>query len=298
MMRPLFYLFFPAWLTAQSLALTFDDGPKLAATPLLSATARNTALLKHLTSRQIQGMFFVTLKNGTNQPEGLALAKTLGAGGQLLANHTVNHPDFNAEATSLEALQQEVMGCDTVLRTLPGFRAYFRFPYLREGATESKREGIRTFLRAQGYRIGYVSIDTCDWLIDGKLQSKLEKDPGTNLKSWRNLYLGHLWERAQAYDRLARRIYGREIPHVLLLHHNLLNALFLGDVIDLFQAKGWRIVSPEMALTDVAYQVEPQVLPVDGSVLESSAKALGIPLKPFFQGVRSERKIGEEADKI
>jgi len=298
MMKSFFILSLSAFLSAQSVAFTFDDGPKVAATPLLDPVSRNAAILNHLTSRGVQGMFFVTLKNGTNHPEGLALAKTLGEGGQLLANHTVNHPDFNAEATALETFQAEIQGCDAVIRTLPGFRAYFRFPYLREGATEAKREGIRTYLRAQHYRIGYVSIDTCDWLIDAKLQTKLEQNPALDLSPWRALYLSHLWERAQVYDRLAKGIYGREIPHVLLLHHNLLNALFLGDVIDLFQAKGWKPVSPEAAFADPAYQVEPRVLPVDGSVLESSAQALGIPLTPFFKGMRSERRIGEEAGKL
>lgn len=298
-MTRLFIIFsLSAYLSAQSVAFTFDDGPKVAVSPLLDPVSRNGAILHHLTSHGVQGMFFVTLKNGADQPEGLAMAKTLGAGGQLLANHTISHPDFNAEATTLETFQAEIQGCDTVIRNLPGFRAYFRFPYLREGATEAKREGIRSFLRAKNYRIGYVSIDTCDWLIDAKLQTRLEQNPALDLSPWRALYLSHLWERAQVYDRLAKSIYGRDIPHVLLLHHNLLNALFLGDVIDMFQAKGWKPVSPEVAFADPAYQVEPRVLPVDGSVLESSAQALGIPLNPFFKGMRSERRIGEEAGKL
>lgn len=282
-------------LGAQSLCLTLDDGPKVSATPLLTPQARNAALLRHLQEAHLRALFFVTAGNGADRPEGLALLKALGDGGQLLANHTVSHPDFNAEGTTLAAFQAEILGCDRILATLPGYRKFLRFPYLREGATAEKRDGIRAFLKEQGYRIGYVSIDTSDWLIDDKLRAKLTADPKADLAPWRAFYLDHLWERAQVYDRLGRALYGRPIPHVLLLHHNLLNALFLGDAIALFRQRGWAVVDPDTALADPAYAVAPQVLPLDGSVLESSARALGLELRPFFKGMASERRVGEAA---
>lgn len=285
----------PAALEAQSVAFTLDDGPRLEATPMLSPEQRNTAMLRHLHQHQVQALFFVTTGNGADRPEGLALLKALSAGGQLLGNHTVSHPDFNAAGTTLQAFEAEVLGCDQVIATLPGYRKLLRFPYLREGASVEKRDGIRAFLKSKDYRIGYVSIDTSDWIIDEKLRKKLEADPKADLTPWRAFYLAHLWERAQTYERLARGTYGREIPHTLLLHHNLLNALFLGDVIAMFQAKGWRIVSPDVAFADPAYAVAPLLQRLDGSVLETTAQALGIPLGPFFKGITSERKVGEMA---
>jgi len=291
-------LLFSALLGAQSVAFTLDDGPKTETTPLLSPVARNAAILKHFQDAGVPGMFFVTLHNGTDRPEGLALLKTLAEGGQLLANHTVTHPDFNAEATSLEAFEGEVRACDQVIRTFPGYRKFMRFPYLREGATAEKRDGIRAYLKAEGYRIGYVSIDTSDWLIDAKLCAKLKQDPKADLGPWRAFYLDHLWGRAQIYRNLARGIYGREVPQVLLLHHNLLSALFLGDAMAMFKAKGWQLVSPDVAFADPAYQVAPQILPLDGSVLETTAEALGLQLEPYFKGIQSERATGEGAGKL
>lgn len=285
-------------LGAQEVALSFDDGPKLEATPLRSPQARNEALLRHLAEAKLRAAFFVTVSRGADRPEGRALLQALGDGGHLIANHTVTHPDFNAAGTSLEAFEQEVEGCDAVIRTVPGYARFLRFPYLREGATEAKRDGIRAYLRQRDYRIGYVSIDTCDWLIDQRLGEKLAKDPKADLAPWRAYYLEHLRQFSEAYRALAKGIYGREVPHVLLLHHNLLNALFLGDVIRSFRDRGWTLVAPEVAYRDPAYRVEPKVLPVDGSVLDSTAEALGIPLKPFFKGVKSERVVGEECARL
>jgi hypothetical protein len=143
-----------------------------------------------------------------------------------------------------------------------------------------------------------VSIDSSDWLIDQKLCEKLTRVPKADMAAFRTLYLDHIWEYSQIYDHLSQRIYGRQIPHVLLLHHNLLNALFLGDILNMFQTRGWKLVSPDKAFEDTAYRVEPMVLPLNGSVLESTAEALGIPLQPFFLGIHGDKTIGEAAGKI
>lgn len=285
-------------LSAQSVAITLDDGPRVAPTPLMSPAARNAAIIRQLSEHGATAMFFVTTKNGADGPEGLALLKAISDSGHLLANHTVTHPDFNADSTTLEAFQGEVEGCDRIIRRFPGYRKFLRFPYLREGATATKRDGIRAWLRGQGYHIGYVSIESSDWLIDQKLGEKLALDPKADLAPFRTLYLDHIWEYSQFYDRLSQKLYGRQLPHVLLLHHNLLNALFLGDILNMFQTRGWKLVSPDEAYEDSAYKVEPMVLPLNGSVLESTAEALGIPLKPIFQGIHGEKAIGEAAGKL
>lgn len=283
---------------AQSVALTLDDGPMTDETPLLSPEERNEAILAQLRDRDVQAIFFVTLASGADRPDGLALLERLARGGQLVANHTATHPDFNAETTTLAAFELEILRCDAVLRALPGYRRLLRFPYLREGASPAKRDGIRAFLRAHDYRIGYVSIDTSDWLIDRKLRQALAARPELDLAPWRELYLAHLWDHAQAYDRLARRLHGRDVAHVLLLHHRLLNALFLGDVIDMFRSRGWKVVSPDEAFADPAYLVEPMIPVLDGSVLESTALALGVPLAPSLAGMQSERQAGEAAERL
>lgn len=282
---------------AQRIALTLDDGPMIDATPLMSPAQRNGAMLDHLRSRGVQAMFFVTVNRGADTPEGLRLLQQLSDGGQLVGNHTVTHPDFNAARTSLDQFESEVDACDAVIRPLAGYRRFMRFPYLREGAEDAKRDGIRTFLQQRGYRIGYVSIDTSDWLIDEKLRAALRKNPKLDLAPWRALYLDHLWRHAQAYDKLAHTIYGREVPQVILLHHRLLNALFLGDVIDFFRAKGWRIVSPDEAFADPAYAVAPMLPKLDGSVLETTAQALGVPMTDL-RGMGSERQVGQAADAL
>jgi peptidoglycan/xylan/chitin deacetylase (PgdA/CDA1 family) len=273
-----------AWavpLVAQSVAVTFDDGPKLAGTPLLTPQARNAALLQALATRKLRAGLFVTVGNGADRPEGLALLKAWSEAGHLIGNHTLTHPDLNAAATTLQAYQGEVLACDAVIRTLPGYRKLFRFTFLREGNTPEKRDGMRAFLSATGYRNAPVTLDTSDWRLDAHLAKQLKARPGLDLAPYRRVYLEHLWQRAQAYRDLSRRLLGRDIPLVMLLHHNLLNALFLGDALQMFEAKGWRFADPEAAFEDAAYQLQPDRLAAGQCLLLSLARSRGEDLKAF-----------------
>jgi len=262
--------------TAQSIAFTFDDGPQLTETPALSPAARNQALLDALARHGVQATLFVTLANGADKPQGLALARAWGDAGHTLGNHSVTHPNLHDATVTLEQYQRELLDCDAVIAALPGYRKWFRFPYLREGDTPEKRDGMRTFLKAQGYRNAAVSLDTSDWRLDEKLRAVLARNPRADLRPIKAAYLGHIWQRAQAYRRLAHVLLGRDVPLVLLLHHNLINALWLDDVIELFESKGWAFTTPDQAFADPAYALPPEQLVAGQSVLLSMARSMGL----------------------
>jgi peptidoglycan-N-acetylglucosamine deacetylase len=275
---------------APSVAFTFDDGPQLHSTPLLSPAARNQALLDALARHQVTAALFVTVGNGADRPEGLALARAWGEAGHAIGNHTVSHLDLDKASVTLARYQQELLDCDAVIRALPGYQKWFRFTYLREGNTPEKRDGMRAFLKAQGYRNAYVSLDTSDWRLDELLVKRLTADPRADVSAIRQAYLAHVWQRAQAYRQLAQQLQGRDVPQVLLLHHNLINALWLGDVIEMFTARGWAITTPPQAFADPMYALQP-VSPAPGqSLLLSMARSLGL---GRFEGWR---RLVDDAD--
>ncbi|MGZ3183166.1 MAG: polysaccharide deacetylase family protein [Telluria sp.] len=261
---------------AQSVAFTFDDGPKLEATPLLTPAQRNEALLRTLARERVTAALFVTANNGAVTPEGLALARAWGEAGHMIGNHTMSHPDLNSAKVTLAQYEQEVLDCDRIIAALPGYRKWFRFPFLREGNTPEKRDGMRDFLRQQGYRNAYVSLDTSDWRLNGLLVATLKRDPQADVAPIREAYLAHLRQRALAYRALAQRLQGRDIAQVMLMHHNLINALWLGDAIAQFRQMGWAIVTPEQAFADPIYQLQPERAAAGQSLLLSMARTLGL----------------------
>jgi len=261
---------------AQSVAFTFDDGPRLAGTPRLSAQQRNAAMLAALAKHRVSAALFVTSGNGADQPEGYALARAWGEAGHAIGNHTVSHPDLDSASVTLAQYQQEVMACDALIRTMPGYQKWFRFTFLREGNTAEKRDGMRRFLPAKGYRNAYVTLDTSDWRLDDKLAGILARHPGADLAPVRRAYLAHIRQRALAYRALAHTLQGRDIPQVLLLHHNLINALWLDDIIAQFKDMGWTITTPAAAFADPVYALQPDRAEPGQSLLLSMARTLGL----------------------
>jgi peptidoglycan/xylan/chitin deacetylase (PgdA/CDA1 family) len=263
-------------LYAQSVAFTFDDGPTLSETPRLSPQARNSAMLVALAKHKVKAALFVTCGNGADRPEGLALARAWGQAGHAVANHTMTHPDLNNAKTGLAQYQQEVRDCDRIVALLPGYQKWFRYTYLREGNTPEKRDGMKAFLREHGYRNAYVTLDTSDWRLNDKLAEVLAKNPQADVEPIRQAYLSHIRQRALAYRALSQRLQGRDIAQVLLLHHNLINALWLDDVIRQFRDMGWTIVSPGEAFADPVYALDPQRNAPGQSLLISMGRSLGM----------------------
>lgn len=268
--------FFASTAQAQSVAFTFDDGPRLEATPLMSPQQRNQALLDALAAHHVQAALFVTCGFGADKPEGYALARAWGQAGHALGNHTMTHPDLNDAKLSVAQYRQEVQDCDRITSTLPGYQKWFRYTYLREGNTPEKRDGMRAFLKQSGYRNGYVSLDTSDWRLDEKLTEVLRADPKADIAPIRQAYLSHLRQRATAYRDLSRKLEGRDIPQVMLMHHNLINALWLKDAIALFVDMGWTIIPPAQAYADPVYQLQPDRPAPGQSLLLSIARTRGM----------------------
>jgi peptidoglycan-N-acetylglucosamine deacetylase len=282
--------------SAPSIAFTFDDGPHVKATPLLSPQARNQAMLDALAKHKVSAALFVTVNNGANTQEGLAFTKAWGNAGHAIANHTMSHPDLDSKAITLAQYSQEILDCDKVISTLPGYQKWFRFTYLREGNTPEKRDGMRKFLKEQNYRNAYVSLDTSDWALDDKLTTVLSKDPKADVSAIKRVYLEHIWQRAVAYRALSQKLQGRDIAQVILLHHNLINALWLDDIINMFKTKGWKINTPAEAFADPIYQLQPALSAAGQSLLLSMSRALGV---EKFDGWLRLRDDGEfELDEL
>ncbi|WP_306600794.1 polysaccharide deacetylase family protein [Geothrix sp. 21YS21S-2] len=269
-------LLFASLLQAQSIALSFDDGPAPGQKVALDAAGKNRAILAALEAAKVPSVLFVAGSRCLDDPAGRALVRAWGEAGHRIANHSYAHAYFHAKKATLEAFEADFEKNDALIRGLPGYAKWFRFPYLKEGDTAAKRDGARAFLKARGYRNGHVTIDASDWYYDQRLHARLAREPAADLAPYRRAYLDHLRDRAAYYDGLARRVLGRDVRHVLLLHHNLINALFLPDVIGMFRDLGWTFISPAEAYADPAYALEPGVLPAGESLVWSLAKEKGV----------------------
>jgi len=250
---------------SRRVAITMDD-PNTVDTPHFSPDERNRRILEQLAARRVQVMLFVCGKRIDSLP-GAQVLSEFNAAGHLLANHSYSHRNYNDPANTSEALALDIAQCEALIVRLPNFRRRFRFPFLKEGETLQKRDALREALRSRGYANGQVTIDASDWAYNDRLVARLGEDPSLDLAPFRAAYLSHMLDRARYYERLANAVTGRSIAHTLLLHHNLLNALFLGDLIDALKDEGFRVVAPEEAFADPVFASQPATIPAGESLV-------------------------------
>ena len=240
----------------------------------LTAVERNESILNTLQKNSIKAALFVIGRN-IDSDEGKQLLWPWDKAGHLIGNHTYSHRNYNAPETVVADYLQDILRAEELLKQFPRFRKYFRFPALKEGDTAAKRDTMRAFLAEHSYHVGHVTIDNSDWLIDQRLTARLKKDPDADVKPYRDFYMEHMWARAEYYDALARRVAGRPVKHTVLVHFNLLNGLFLNDLIAMFRSKGWQPIDAEEAFTDPVFSARPKVLPAGESIVWSLAKEQG-----------------------
>jgi hypothetical protein len=70
-------------------------------------------------------------------------------------------------------------------------------------------------------------------------------------------------------------VLNRPVRHTLLIHHNLLNALFLSDLLQMYTQRGWRLIDAATAFEDPIFASEPDILPAGESILWAMAKESG-----------------------
>jgi peptidoglycan/xylan/chitin deacetylase (PgdA/CDA1 family) len=282
---------------AQTVAITIDDGPNDGSTPRMSPLERNQSMLRALARHRVQAALFVTSGFGADTAQGLPLLQAWSKAGHAIGNHTVTHPDLHK--VPLEEYQRQVLECDRLISSMPGYQKWLRFTYLREGDTPAKIDGMRQFLREQGYRNAHVTIDTSDWRLNEKLEEVLKKNPDADVSAIRSAYLAHIRQRVLAYRELSQVLQGRDIAQVLLLHHNLINAMWLDDVLTEIEGMGWKIVAPAQAFADPVYQLDPVRKAAGQSLLLSLGRILG--LGPMPGGERlvddGDHEIAELAKK-
>jgi peptidoglycan/xylan/chitin deacetylase (PgdA/CDA1 family) len=254
-------------------SITMDDFTWANAVKL-TAAERNDAILGALHANSIKAALFVVGRN-IDSAQGKQLLWSWDKAGHLLGNHTYSHRPYNAPEANIEAYQQDILRAEALLKDFPRFQKYYRFPLLKEGETVAKRDAMRSFFAQHGYRNGHVTIDNSDWAIDQRLTARLKKDPTADLKPYRDFYLEHMWARAEYYDSLAQRVLGRAVKHTVLIHFNLLNGLFLNDLIAMFKSKGWQPIDAENAFTDPVFSAQPKVVPAGESIVWSLAKEKG-----------------------
>ncbi|WP_408097528.1 polysaccharide deacetylase family protein [Peredibacter sp. HCB2-198] len=282
--------------TAAEVSFTIDD-PGVQSSMGMTHLQVGERILKTLKDHQLKTILFVCGMR-IDSDEGKKLLNLWDNENHVLANHTYSHKNYNNQLTTFPFFKDDVSKNEKIIKDYKGFKKFFRYPMLKEGDTIEKRDEFRSFLKNNGYAVGHVTIDASDWYISLRLVEKLNKKAAVDLKTYKKYYLDHIWDRAQYYNKLSKELLGREIKHNILIHHNPLNAYFLGDLITMFKEKGWKVIDAQEAFKDPAYALSPKNIPAGESLLWALAKESGKYEKTLRYPAEDGEYQREEMDKL
>ncbi len=184
--------------------------------------------------------------------------------GFALGNHTYSHANLNH--LSAEKYIEEIAHADKILTPVMTQPKYFRYPYLAEGKGDVKQE-IQDYLTANQYIVAPVTIDSKDYLFNARLLRVSWRDRAQYLSQIKKEYLDYIWRQTLIAEK---RSGGGQTKQILLVHANLLNSHFLGDVIKMYKSNGYRFISLNEALTNIAPQEPTALEPINNSAAKDT----------------------------
>lgn len=248
-----------------TVALTFDDLPAAGTSSGADARAFNFSILDSLDRHHAPAIGFV-IERRVQELAGEELLDEWVKRGYDLGNHSLSHLEMNNLTTG--QVEQEVIGGEgafvKALAKAGKKPRYFRFPENHTGDTREKHDTVAAFLAERGYRLAPCTIDNEDYRFNDAYLKMLANKDEASAARLRAAYLAYTSTEIDYYAALHRQIFGREIPHVMLLHVNKLNAEMIDSVLAVFAQKQYRFVSLDSALADPAYSIPDQFVTREG----------------------------------
>lgn len=268
---------------ARTIALTFDDlpmAPSLSYEETRQATGKILAALK---SAEAPAVGFVNerkLEVPGELDRRLSLLRSWVDAGHDLGNHTYSHPDLNS--TPLLVYQSDILRGERLIRPMMKSAGrdlrWFRHPYTHTGPTQQVKFNLELFLKRKGYRVAPFTIENSDWLFSSVWHEAVQRGDLETATRIRDAYLDFTDIVFGYFERLTLDQFGRDIPQVLLLHANPLNAEVLPDLLQRIRARGYRFISLGDAMADSAYEARDGYVGKFGpSYLHRWAQTRGLP---------------------
>jgi peptidoglycan/xylan/chitin deacetylase (PgdA/CDA1 family) len=176
--------------------------------------------------------------------------------GHELGNHTYSHADLT-ELTA-ESFEKEIIDGEPTVRMLMSGAGkplrYLRFPFNHTGETAEKHNAIAAFLQQRGYMIATCTIENSDFIFARAYRLMVDRHDARSVVRLRTDYLDYTRQEIEYYSKMNRQIFGHEIPQVIVLHANSLNAEMLEQVLRIFEKLDYKFVSLQEAQADPAYR--------------------------------------------
>ncbi len=239
--------------------VTFDDLPATGpASTLKRVSGINRKLLEVLRKQEIPATGFVNesklMVEGEVEARTALLDEWL-EDGHMLGNHTYSH--IGIDGSTFEQYRDDLILGEKITKKLLESRGmkltYFRHPQLRTGPTKEYAMRLSELLSSRGYTVAPVTIDNNEYIFAAIYADALRREDRSEMKRISEAYVEYMAAVFSHFEALSRGFLGYELPQILLLHANELNADHFDDLVTMIRRRGYKFVTLAEALKDKAY---------------------------------------------
>jgi peptidoglycan/xylan/chitin deacetylase (PgdA/CDA1 family) len=245
---------------SRRVAVTIDDlpGPResVVGGDLAAFQSMTSKLLAALKATGTPAIGFVNegklAPNGEREAARVALLEAWLEAGMDLGNHAYSHRSLNR--IPLEDFEKDAARGEETTKALLAKRGrtlrWFRHPFLHTGRSLEIKRGFEAFIRNRGCEIAPVTHDNGEWIFAA---AYAKAGGGAGGRRVLDAYVPYMEAKFDYWERTSRALFGREIPQILLIHANSLNADAYPDLARMMAARGYRFVPLAEALEDPAF---------------------------------------------
>ena len=248
----------PVW--AQTIAVTIDDLPVVTTQRSIEARRDITKrLLGHIKKAKVPAVGFVNenklYRNEQRAEDEVALLKIWLDAGLELGNHTYSHRSLNR--IPVEEYKADLLKGETITKELlrskgRGMR-YFRHPFLQTGRSMEIKSDFRAFLKEHRYTIAPITFDNGDYIFARAYDNARDKGDRDLMRRVGEAYVPYMEAKLAYWEQQSQKLFGRNMSHTLLIHANSINAEYFDDLAAMMKKRGYKFVTLEDALSEVAH---------------------------------------------
>ncbi len=275
----------------REMAITIDDlpGVKTGGDKAANAIQVSRKIVRILKKHNIQALAFVNAGRAfPDDPKATErILKIWIAAGMELGNHTARHSSLHQ--VSVEAFKADVRDGLKLLeeKMAPEVRSvrYFRHPCLHTGRTLEIRGEVDKLLAELGLTVAPVTFDNGEWIYAAAYHKAIMAQDRHAKFLIADSYLDYMERKLAYFEAQSLKLLDREMPQIMLIHANKLNADHLDDLIAMLKNRGYRFISIDKVLKDKAFELSDTFTGRGGiSCLHRWAWSKGVDKKSFFEG--------------
>ena len=248
----------------KKIAITIDDLPVVTygKTDIDQMAKITNGILNHLNAYNVEAIGFVNegklYVSGAFQAERLELLRLWLEAGQELGNHTYGHLNLHKVGISrfTEDITKGAHHTKALTEEFSSPYRYFRHPFLRAGNSQEQADSLIHFLTEHNYIEAPVTIDNADYLFAKAYHEAYNNGDKDQMKHIGTTYVRYMEDVLKFYERNSQDLFGRQISHILLMHANMLNSDYLGELLEMYKSNGYEFCTLAEALEDPAYETE------------------------------------------